>query len=143
MNGKKHGLAVSIDAIGNSFKSVWENGNRFIGYTGDRNDVGERHGQGTEFYMDGSLYEGTWKNDVKDGKGKVIYSNGLIFEGTFVGGVRSGDATITWPDGKKFKGTFESDKGDGTITTSSNRKDDDIFTLYRGEVNASGQMHGR
>ena len=145
LNGKKHGLAVSTDAIGNSFKSMWENDNRFIGYVGDRNDIGERHGQGAEFYSDGSLYDGTWKNDVKDGMGNVIYSNGLIFEGSFVDGVRNGDATITWPDGKKFNGIFKNDKGDGVITGRGTHYSSGIGggELYTGDINAIGQMHGR
>ena len=136
LNGKKHGWAVSTDAIGNSFKSYWENGNRFIGYVGDRNDIGERHGLGTEFYADGSLYDGSWKNDVKNGVAKVIYTNGLVFEGTFVDGVRDGESSITWPDGTAFTGTFKNDKGDGTIST---RWSD----VYTGEINAAGQMNGR
>jgi len=122
---------------------MWENDNRFIGYVGDRNDVGERHGQGTEFYSDGSLYDGTWKNDVKEGVGKVIYSNGLMFEGSFVNGVRNGEATITWPDGKKFSGTFENDKGDGAITEGNKNYYRNDGNFYIGEVNAIGQMHGR
>lgn len=117
---------------------MWENGNRFIGYTGDRNDVGERNGQGTEFYSDGSLYIGTWKSDLKDGVGKVIYSNGQVFEGSFVDGERNGEATIIWPDGKSFSGTYKNDKGDGTITNGTTKR-----KIYEGEVNATGQMHGR
>jgi len=136
LNGKKHGLALSTDAIGNSVKSMWENGCRFIGYVGERNSTGERHGQGIEFYSDGSLYDGTWKSDVKDGTGKVVYSSGLVFEGLFADGVRYGSSTITWPDGKSFIGEFISDSGDGTISVRGKN-------IYRGEVNALGQMHGR
>ena len=132
----KHGEAISIDAFGNSYKSMWENNKRFTGYVGERNSDGERHGQGTEFYSDGSLYDGQWKNDVKDGTGRVIYLNGLEFMGLFTDGIRNGNATITWPDGKIFKGFFTNDSGDGTITFGK-----DI--IYTGEINVLGQMHGR
>ena len=114
---------------------MWENNSRFIGYVGDRIN-GAKHGQGTEFYPDGSTYDGAWKNDMKNGFGKVIYSNGVVFEGTFVDDAKNGEATITWPDGKTFSGSFKNGKGDGAIIVGKNK-------IYEGEVNAQGQMHGR
>lgn len=31
--------------------------------------------------VDGSRYEGKWKEDMKEGKGKCIWSNGDMYEG--------------------------------------------------------------
>ena len=31
--------------------------------------------------VDGSLYEGQWKNDKANGRGRLIYSDGDVYEG--------------------------------------------------------------
>ena len=38
--------------------------------------MGKREGTGIMTYPNGIKYEGTWKNDKKDGRGTMIYTDG-------------------------------------------------------------------
>ena len=60
------------------------------GFTGDMNERGERHGQGKCVYENGSVYEGSWKNNLKDGMGKYTFSRGDVYEGEFRDGKMNG-----------------------------------------------------
>jgi len=42
------------------------------------------HGKGKLSWVDGSLYEGEWKNDMSNGKGRLIHSDGDVYEGEWV-----------------------------------------------------------
>ena len=54
-------------------------------------------------YSDGTIYEGEFKNDVKEGKGKMIYPNGTIYEGEFKNDMLNGNLTIYTTEGKEKK----------------------------------------
>ncbi len=41
----------------------------------------QRHGRGIQIWIDGSRYEGYWKNDRANVKGKLIHADGDIYEG--------------------------------------------------------------
>jgi len=36
----------------------------------------QKHGQGKLIYKDGSYYEGTWRNGMRDGPGSLVNSRG-------------------------------------------------------------------
>ena len=36
-------------------------------YMGERNDLNQRHGNGTQFWNDGSRYDGDWEEDLPHG----------------------------------------------------------------------------
>ena len=40
----------------------------------------QRHGKGEFKDVDGSVYDGEWKDDLQDGKGVKIYANGAKYE---------------------------------------------------------------
>lgn len=40
-----------------------------------------RHGRGIQTWVDGSRYEGYWKNDKANIRGKLIHADGDIYEG--------------------------------------------------------------
>lgn len=50
-------------------------------YEGERNEAGEKHGQGKLTYANGDTYVGEWKNNKKDGKGTYLYKNGDCYTG--------------------------------------------------------------
>ena len=41
-------------------------------------------------YNNGDKYNGTWKNDKRDGKGIMEYSNGSIYDGTWKNNLKEG-----------------------------------------------------
>ena len=52
------------------------------------------HGRGKLSWVDGSLYEGEWKNDMSNGKGRLIHSDGDVYEGEWVDGMAHGQGTL-------------------------------------------------
>ena len=63
-------------------------------YLGEWNE-GERHGQGTFFYANGSRYEGQWAMGAKDGHGVFTFEDGSVYEGPFEKD-RMADGTCTF-----------------------------------------------
>ena len=43
----------------------------------------QRYGRGIQTWIDGSRYEGYWKNDKANIRGKLIHADGDIYEGKF------------------------------------------------------------
>ncbi|MDR2077348.1 MAG: hypothetical protein LBP39_00070 [Rickettsiales bacterium] len=61
-------------------------------------------------YLDGSSYEGDFKNGRKNGKGKFIYTDKSFYEGDFVDGVRIGGGILVDKDKKYiFFGNWKED----------------------------------
>ena len=58
-------------------------------------------GEGTMAYRDGHVYEGQFKNWMKDGKGKMTYRNGDLHLGEWKGD--DGKGTITHNDGSSYQ----------------------------------------
>lgn len=44
----------------------------------------QREGKGTQIWPDGSIYEGTWKNDKANGRGRLIHADGDFYDGDWV-----------------------------------------------------------
>ena len=40
-----------------------------------------REGRGIQIWLDGSRYEGYWKNNKANGKGRLIHADGDVYEG--------------------------------------------------------------
>ena len=43
----------------------------------------QREGQGKMTYEQGAVYEGAWMNDRREGQGKMSYANGNIYVGAW------------------------------------------------------------
>uniref|UniRef100_A0A7S3H3C1 Uncharacterized protein n=1 Tax=Spumella elongata TaxID=89044 RepID=A0A7S3H3C1_9STRA len=56
---------------------------------------GARHGHGLELTASGK-YEGTWKNNQKEGEGKMVYADGKIFAGYFLQNRPHGAGTVSY-----------------------------------------------
>ena len=50
-------------------------------------------------YPNGDRYEGSWRDNLKDGRGIYYYADGGKFEGEFFQGERSGVGLRSWPSG--------------------------------------------
>mmetsp|Transcript_15959 Transcript_15959/g.15366 ORF Transcript_15959/g.15366 Transcript_15959/m.15366 type:complete len:166 (+) Transcript_15959:1516-2013(+) len=70
---------------------------------------------GTMVMIDGSVYEGEWKNDRMHGKGRLTYKTGsgnsfetgIIFEGEFINGAQGRRGKLIYADGSVYSGQVE------------------------------------
>ncbi len=87
-------------------------------YDGEWRD-GKRHGQG-EYQDDYGSYDGAWIDDKQHGKGTYKQNDGVIYVGDFVNNRLEGKGTLTKPDGSIYVGEFKNGKlhGNGTMTYS-------------------------
>lgn len=69
----------------------------------------KRNGQGTNTWPDGAKYVGWFKDDNKHGQGTLTLADGEKYVGEFKEDKRNGQGTNTWPDGETFAGQWQSD----------------------------------
>jgi serine/threonine protein kinase len=100
-------------------------------YIGERNEEGERTGFGILKKIDGSIYAGEWKlnmrsglgietgfemyagqwrSNVHNGIGTALLNNGIIYSGQWKNGKRHGFGTIYIPNGTCYFTMFVNDK---------------------------------
>ena len=51
-----------------------------IGYDGEYDKNGLRHGQGSFQYANGDHYEGNWKENLYHGEGRLVLENGDLYQ---------------------------------------------------------------
>jgi len=61
------------------------------------------------FAKDRGSYEGTYKNNIKDGMGKFVYPDKSSYEGAWVEDKRSGEGVYKYANGDVYKGGWEGD----------------------------------
>ena len=64
-----------------------------------------KEGKGIYKFPDGKIYEGEYKNDVKNGKGKLFLEENKFYEGNWVNDQPHGKGIYNI-NGKKFPGIF-------------------------------------
>ena len=57
--------------------------------------------------VDGSLYEGDFANNKKNGYGRMVYANGKAYCGDWYDDMYDGDGTLELPTGDSYQGQFE------------------------------------
>lgn len=77
------------------------------------NDSKLRYGRGIQIWLDGSKYEGYWKNDKANFKGKLTHADGDIYEGGWLDDKAEGYGVYTHTDGAKYLGYWKNDKQEG------------------------------
>ena len=82
-------------------------------YIGDRNEDGQRHGNGICTYNNGDKYIGEWREDYRHGNGMYILANGEKYIGEYKDDKRNGHGEYTFPEGQKYIGEWKDDKRDG------------------------------
>jgi hypothetical protein len=89
---------------------IYVNGDRYTGgYQG-----GCRSGRGTQTYaVDGSVYDGEWRDDQPNGQGTLTYLNGQKYVGQWKDDQRCGRGTETYGDGSRYEGEFMHDLYNG------------------------------
>ena len=77
-------------------------------------DKGEKGGFGKLYNDEGRLiYEGEYKNGLRNGEGTYYYAQGLRYEGDFVNGLREGNGVFYWEDGTRWEGPFKNNEMNG------------------------------
>ena len=80
-------------------------------------------------YVDGSIYEGMWKENKKHGQGKLQYTNGDIYIGEFQNDKCHGPGTMRYKDGREFNGIWENNEIVNSKVFSSNITENDKSSI--------------
>jgi len=112
-----------------------------VGYVGEADNLGRKHGIGRFIYDNGDDYEGEWKDDRKHGRGVYKLSNGDVYEGDFLDGFRCGKGIYKYSTGAIYSGEFQSNKmhGHGTYIYNSGVKYVGNFTCDK--MDGEGTLH--
>jgi DNA polymerase III epsilon subunit-like protein len=109
---------MEIQEIRESFES--ENGYanvlEFIGVEPltDKNKVEINwNGKSNTTSIDGEIFDGYYKDGMKDGMGILIFANGNKYEGEFKEGKYNGKGILTYSNGYKYEGNFFDSYYDG------------------------------
>ena len=97
-------------------------------YEGKVNRAGQKDGYGIYRWIDGSIFEGEYQDDLRHGKGRFLWSNGESFEGDYLKDERTGKGVYNWPDGSFYEGDYLAGKRHGLGTYKSADG-----TIYEGE----------
>lgn len=85
-----------------------ENGAKYEGEWIKDTDI--RDGRGIQIWLDGSRYEGYWKNNKANGLGRLIHADGDIYEGDWKDDKAHGNGVYTHTDGSRYEGQWREDK---------------------------------
>ncbi len=113
-NYSRHAIHLRDFIKAYEFKSI-NNLDGQPSYTGTMVN-GQKEGQGTRSYSDGSSYTGAWAHGKKEGFGTYTYPDGVRYAGTWVGGQKDGPGTLTYLDGASYAGTWVKGKKEGLGT---------------------------
>eukprot|EP00792_Barthelona_sp_PAP020_P006209 TRINITY_DN2933_c5_g4_i1.p1 TRINITY_DN2933_c5_g4~~TRINITY_DN2933_c5_g4_i1.p1 ORF type:complete len:359 (+),score=108.45 TRINITY_DN2933_c5_g4_i1:38-1114(+) len=75
-------------------------------YTGERDELGRRHGKGRNEFPSGAVYEGDYTAGKREGKGIYKFPDGSIYEGAYVANLRHGTGKLTFADGSSYEGEW-------------------------------------
>ena len=99
---------------------------------------GLREGYGKLTYVNGSIYEGEFANNLPSGSdGLLTFTDGRTYRGTFVNGHMQGYGTLEWPNGDVYVGTFDAN----SITGRGKYFWQLTKATYEGTVEG-GMLHG-
>jgi serine/threonine protein kinase len=93
---------------------LWPDGTLYDGGWQDN----KRNGEGTLTLPAGIKYVGAFKADLFNGQGTITYADGTTYTGAWMNNIRNAQGTITLADGTTYTGEFKNDtqNGQGTMT---------------------------
>ena len=80
------------------------------------NGDGKKAGNGKNTYMNGDRYDGTWKNDVRDGYGTQYFASGDKYEGAWANDAMHGAGIYSYAAGDRVEGEWREGKPHGRLT---------------------------
>jgi len=78
-------------------------------YHGQMDAEEQKFGRGTQYWPDGSIYEGYWADNVATGHGRLIHANGDYYEGEWSNDKTQGTGTYVHTDGSVYVGDWVED----------------------------------
>ena len=89
------------------------------------------NGKGTYIMVNGTKYDGEFKDNQMNGQGTLIYTDGRKYIGEFQDNWYHGQGTLTYKDGQKYIGEFRWGEyhGQGTLTYADGRIDNGIWNF--------------
>jgi hypothetical protein len=125
---------VGVDTIGEAFKlTVTKQPCHGGFYSGEVNTAGKKDGFGRKTWtvgpLNGSVYEGEWKDNIQNGHGTLHYANGGVCVGGWKNDREFGAGSMRYPNGDVYTGVW-ADNGDsdgqmrrvdGTVLTAKYR----------------------
>jgi len=104
-------------------------GNVYVGEVKAATEV--RHGRGVYLQVAGfvELYEGWWRDGVREGRGRCSGGSGMVYDGDFLGGQWHGKGTLRLKDGTMYEGGFKASKreGEGLVTQPNGDREKGYF----------------
>ena len=88
---------------------------------------------------EGNKYEGTFKNDKKNGFGILYYQDGTKYEGDFKEDLAEGKGKITYNNGEVYEGIFRNDEEVEEIGAKTNKNKNAKNDLIDGNSNESNK----
>lgn len=85
-------------------------------YEGERNEQGERHGNGKAILPNGDTYEGSYENNKRNGMGTYRFKNGARYVGDWLRNKKHGLGVFIYPDGSRYDGSWVEDQRSGNGT---------------------------
>ncbi|XP_044133896.1 radial spoke head 1 homolog isoform X1 [Bufo gargarizans] len=82
-------------------------------YEGEKNEAGERHGQGKARLPNGDTYDGMYENGRRHGQGTYRFKNGARYVGEYYQNRKHGGGTFMYPDGSRYEGDWVDDQRQG------------------------------
>ncbi|XP_062861724.1 radial spoke head 1 homolog [Trichomycterus rosablanca] len=82
-------------------------------YEGERNEEGERHGEGKAVLPNGDTYQGMYKQGKRCGEGTYRFKNGARYIGEYYMNLKHGQGVFYYPDGSKYEGSWVEDQRHG------------------------------
>ncbi|XP_016120049.1 radial spoke head 1 homolog [Sinocyclocheilus grahami] len=76
-------------------------------YEGDRNEAGERHGQGKAVLPKGDTYQGAYEDGKRCGQGTYKFKKGARYIGEWYMNLKHGQGIFYYPDGSKYEALDE------------------------------------
>lgn len=109
-------------------------------YQGERNKLGQKHGQGLYVDDGGNVYEGQWERSKQHGYGKLSYVNGDVYEGDWEAGMRHGQGTYTYKDRSVYRGGYHRDMKQGMARYQDMSGNEYVGNFHENNIQGDGKM---
>jgi hypothetical protein len=127
--GLFQGYGVLLKQNKHMYEGLWNSGQLVYGreyyingtiYEGKFKNNQPYDETGVFYYSDGDRYFGSVKDTKRDGPGELIFNDSTLFKGEFKNDLFHGKGSIEWPDNNTYEGEFNNGviEGYGKLTTA-------------------------